>query len=392
MRNIIITGGELFNKGAQAMVFVAVDELKKRFPDHEIYVLSEMDRRRPKEELEQYAFRFTGWYPIKFAKAQSDPLLKLACKFRNGAEYRECEALYKNCDLMVDISGYGLGSNWDINQLTTYADHLEYAKEFHIPTVLMPQSFGPFDFEGKKSAVGSRFPELLRYVKVICAREQQGYDALVSSFGLTNVRIMPDLVLNNKSVDLGRIFRKIPRFELPEIPEGAVALIPNERIASAVGQEMALTLYITAMKSLLKTGRPVILLRHAEADRSLCQAILNGISEDGIVFLDRDFSCLEYNELVKQFHFIVASRFHAIVHAYKNGVPAIALGWADKYRELMKCFGQEAYAIDVRDHDCVLRLPCAVETVDKKSEKERILEGIREFQKTNVFDVIDDLC
>ena len=29
MRNIIITGGELFNKGAQAMTFVAVDELKK---------------------------------------------------------------------------------------------------------------------------------------------------------------------------------------------------------------------------------------------------------------------------------------------------------------------------------------------------------------------------
>lgn len=391
MRNIIITGGELFNKGAQAMVFVAVDELKKRFPDHEIYVLSEMDRRRPKEELEQYAFRFTGWYPIKFAKAQSDPLLKLACKFRNGADYRECEALYKNCDLMVDISGYGLGSNWDINQLTTYADHLEYAKEFHIPTVLMPQSFGPFDFEGKKSAVGSRFPELLRYVKVICAREQQGYDALVSSFGLTNVRILPDLVLNNQSVDLGNIFRKIPSFELPEIPEGAVALIPNERIVSAVGQEMALSLYITAMKSLLETGRPVVLLRHAEADRSLCQAILNDVSGDGIIFLDRDFSCLEYNELVKQFHFIIASRFHAIVHAYKNGVPAISLGWADKYRELMKCFGQEAYALDVRDDDCILRLPCAVEAIDKKSEKERILEGIREFQKINVFDVLDEL-
>ena len=40
MRNIIITGGELFNKGAQAMTFVTVNELKKRFPDHQIYLLS----------------------------------------------------------------------------------------------------------------------------------------------------------------------------------------------------------------------------------------------------------------------------------------------------------------------------------------------------------------
>ena len=43
MKNIIITGGELFNKGAQAMTFITVDEMKKRFTDHNIYVLSEMD-------------------------------------------------------------------------------------------------------------------------------------------------------------------------------------------------------------------------------------------------------------------------------------------------------------------------------------------------------------
>ena len=50
MKNIIITGGELFNKGAQAMTFIAVDEMKKRFPDHQILVLSEMDLQRSKEE------------------------------------------------------------------------------------------------------------------------------------------------------------------------------------------------------------------------------------------------------------------------------------------------------------------------------------------------------
>ena len=63
MKNIIITGGELFNKGAQAMTFIAVDELKKRFPAHQILVLSELDLQRSKEEREQYAFQFIGWYP-----------------------------------------------------------------------------------------------------------------------------------------------------------------------------------------------------------------------------------------------------------------------------------------------------------------------------------------
>ena len=49
---------------------------------------------------------------------------------------------------------------------------------------------------------------------------------------------------------------------------------------------------------------------------------------------------------LKQFQFIVASRFHAIVHAFKNGIPCIALGWATKYYDLMKQFGQEQYMLD----------------------------------------------
>ena len=104
MKNIIITGGELFNKGAQAMTFITVDEMKKRFPDHRILVLSEMDLQRPKKEQEQYAFSFMGWYPIKFAKCQSNPILRALCLLRNQKELMEAEAIYKNTDLMIDIS------------------------------------------------------------------------------------------------------------------------------------------------------------------------------------------------------------------------------------------------------------------------------------------------
>ena len=124
MKNIIITGGELFNKGAQAMTFVTVNELKKRFPEHQIYLLSEMDKNRTEEEKKRYKFEFTGWYPIKFARAQKNLLLRLACIARNYDEFAECENLYRNCDLMVDISGYGLGTNWGIANCKKYLDQL----------------------------------------------------------------------------------------------------------------------------------------------------------------------------------------------------------------------------------------------------------------------------
>ena len=136
----------MVNKGAQAMTFIAVDELHRRFPDHQIYVLSEMDMERSATEKACFNFEFTGWYPLKFARCQTNALLRCACLLRNRGELKEAEALYRNCDAMVDISGYALGSVWSDEVCGRYLDHLEFAKAFHIPVYLMPQSFGPFDF------------------------------------------------------------------------------------------------------------------------------------------------------------------------------------------------------------------------------------------------------
>jgi len=63
--------------------------------------------------------------------------------------------------------------------------------------------------------------------------------------------------------------------------------------------------------------------------------------------IKNDFSCLEYDEWIKKFDFIIASRFHAIVHAYRNYVPCILLGWAIKYNELASKLGQEKNAFDI---------------------------------------------
>ena len=57
-RYILITGGELFNKGAQAMTFITVDKMKEMFPDHEIIVFSHRDANRSETEKENYRFKF----------------------------------------------------------------------------------------------------------------------------------------------------------------------------------------------------------------------------------------------------------------------------------------------------------------------------------------------
>ena len=361
---IIITGGELFNKGAQAMTFIAVDELKKRFPAHQILVLSELDLQRSKEEREQYAFQFIGWYPLKFAKCQTRPVLRTLCVLRSKKELLEAETIYKNTDLMIDISGYALGSNWSKETCNRYLDHLEFAEAFHIPIYLMPQSFGPFDFRGREGKkIEQRIRKLLPTVKTIYVRERKGYEDLEEElyslrdqyeelkrkYCLNNVFLANDIVLNNSEIDLKNIYRKLPDMLLPDIMPGSIALIPNQRNYTVASEEQVQEIYIKTIKKLLHNNYKVYLISHSEVDIEICRELKNKFEQEAhVIFVDRELNCLEFSEIIKQFEFVIASRFHSIVHAFRNGIPCIALGWATKYYELMEMFDQEQYMLDLR--------------------------------------------
>ena len=99
---------------------------------------------------------------------------------------------------------------------------------------------------------------------------------------------------------------------------------------------------------------------------------------------------MEFNELVQHFRYLVASRFHSIVHAYKNGIPCIALGWATKYHDLLKHFGQEQYVFDVRSNtDTTSMLEAITRMNDSYVEESlKICKGLAAVQAENVFDVL----
>lgn len=391
MRNIIITGGELFNKGAQAMTFLAVSELRKRFPDHRILLLSEMDLARPEEEKEAYAFGFLGWYPVKFARCQKNPALRLLWRLRNGRELLEAEAVYRNCDAMVDVSGYALGSGWSARNNDRYLDHLEFAEAFGIPVYLMSQSFGPFDFGADHPGVEERCRRLLPKCRAILAREQEGYDALVNTYGLTNVRLAPDLVLNSRGIDPELVFARQPEGNLPEIAPNSMALVPNGRNVSVGGEGQTMDCYLWAIRQALSQGKRVYLLHHASSDAGLCTRLKESFrEEDRVVLLEREFSCLEYNELVTKFDYLVASRFHSIVHAFRNGIPCVILGWAKKYEDLARQFGQLDYLFDIRRTPDESSLCAAMDRLNRrrKEESETIQARLASVTGSNVFDII----
>ncbi len=374
------------------MTFIAVSELRKRFPEHKIFLYSPSDIADKSINKDGFTFDFLGWYPMKFSKCQKNPLLRFVCLLKNGKELGEAENVYRNTDFIIDISGYAIGSNWRSKICNDFLDIIEFAKGFDIPVYLMPQSFGPFDFKDEEGLkIDGRIKDLFPYVKTIFAREKECYDLLVDTYGLKNVKLAKDLVLCNKGIDIAKVFDEVPDVIIPDINENSVGLIPNYRNSYIGDHGTVIDLYVKVISKLVDLDKSVYIMTHSNYDTQLCEELKSYFADDErVVLLTKDFSCLEFNELVKKFDYVIASRFHSIVHAYKNGIPCIALGWAAKYRELLSLFGQEKYMFDVRgdvDADSIASAVSEMESSAKR-ESEKILEILKEVQKENVFDIL----
>ena len=96
---------------------------------------------------------------------------------------------------------------------------------FNTPIYLMPQSFGPFDYgDSQNFDIG----KMLSYAQVIFAREKAGYNLLVNTYQLTNVKYSKDLVLQNKNINPEYIYTNKKEKKIIQIEKNNnVAVIPN---------------------------------------------------------------------------------------------------------------------------------------------------------------------
>src|SRR5699024_10809791 len=126
-------------------------------------------------------------------------------------------------------------------------------------------------------------------------------------------------------------------------------------------------------------------------DLNICQNIKKMYSNnEKVIILEEDYSCIQIDHIISKFDYIIASRYHAIIHAYKNGIPAIVFGWAVKYEEILTYFSQMKYLFDVRtsiDIDKVLK---SVQTLTKEfsAESELIIEKMNQLKRIDLFNKI----
>ena len=375
------------NKGAQAMTYVTVDKVANLFPGCIPVLYSNIDYQRTEEEKVNYKFIICN-YPHKSSS------IHLLSPFSNKSnEEIKQESFLRNAKCMIDISGYQLGSSWGTKRAVSYVYMIFLAKHFHIPLYLMPQSFGPFDFKGKGSnIVNLLIRHYLKYPKYIMAREQEGFELLRNKYNLKNVIRTQDLVLEARDINLNNIFVSLPSISDIDIKQNSIAIIPNSK-NNQYGDEKAVhKFYRSIVDELINSGKNIYLMYHSNDDYEICDIIKKSFYPDNasIVVITQELDCISFSSIISKFDFVVASRYHSIVHAYKEAVPAIILGWAIKYRELAICFDQQKYCFDIRDALKTEKVLDALSHMLSHFEEESINISLKinVIQKSSVFDYI----
>lgn len=374
-QNIVITGGNLRNKGAQAMIFTVVDFLKKTFPDKKIYVFAGKE-----EDRETYTFEVLPYDLLQ--------KIKIFSKTNPYSPPHEIISILSKTDFVLDVSGYALGSQHNIFTNTNFLFNIMVARHFSLPCYYLPQSVGPFDYNPLLKMLFYPLLKIyLKYPKKFYVREKDGLKHIYK-FTKKNVRHSNDIVLQNKKYSISNIYRKNFSLKTYDIKKNSVGIIPNQNVRKRTNEYQFYQLYRLLIEELLRYGKNVYLLPHSDEDFSICREIKKQFrKDDRVILLNDSLDCIELEKVIEQFDFIVASRYHSIIHAYRNGVPALIIGWATKYYELAEKFDQLSYLSDIRN------LNTSEEVIDKLKkmlenypvEKEKIVTALKHIQRKNIF-------
>lgn len=378
---VIITGAQFKNKGAQSLLFCVVNELYNRYGNPEIYYVPLDDFRNYDTELyrfnivcgENTPYRYEHHPCLRSVFIVEAMLKKMFGKGRMPVkDVVRLHNVLKDADVLIDISGFQIGSVWSVEHNLKELNYVHEAKRYGTKVVFMPQSFGPFDYGDKQASMDKAIKESLSKADLIFAREEEGYQWLTEKYGLTNVYRGLDTVLQAHDLNLENIYN-VP-VEKPVIrlkTENNVGIVPNFESLRTGNEEVILNLYEAVVKRLMALGKNVYIFRHSK-DLEVCRKIYEPFrNAPSVYLLEDDLDCIQYLEFVKQFDFIIASRYHSIVHAYKEGVPAVILGWAVKYRELAQNFAQSDYIFDITKLDTDDSFDTILESIENMSVKHR---------------------
>lgn len=279
------------------------------------------------------------------------------------ASFRQKYGLAAESDIsaVIDASGFAFGDQHGPRPTLEMAAHCRRWKRQGKKIVLLPQAFGPFS----SPAIRQACRELVDNCDLVFARDAESYAHLTGVVGKREtVKLAPD-------------FTPLVQGELPPgyKPEAnTVFVVPNMRMLDKTDLRTAQS-YVPFLARVIEAingrGLRAAVLLHTPEDRALGRSLQADCGDNFPVIEE---GCpVRLKGVLGTAYGTVSSRFHALVGALSQNIPALAIGWSHKYGQLMADFGCPEARAEVGDLAAVDRW---LDRITDRSEREKLVAAM----------------
>lgn len=370
------------NKGAQLMLLAILEVLKKRYPNA-IFAMpmgGSQSTFRQRSKLGLY-HKAHIWKKGRQLGCIFDILPKRVRRFFNIV-------LDKEVDFVLDAAGFAYTSQFDDRGAIELSICSKKWKKNNTKVILLPQAFGPFETKKIQLAI----LDSIKNIDLIFARDEESYGFLTSVGGneKSNIKLAPDFTNLLSGVVPSSFDKNIHNF----------CVIPNSNMQEKTAkdqQDRYIPFMVESIRYLLEIGeKPFLLIHEGKNDLNLANLINESLDFNVPIITETD--PLKIKGIIGACKGTIGSRFHGLVSALSQAVPALATGWSHKYEMLFQDYEYKEGLLKVnitneelhRSIDIITNVKSQVQIKEKLERNSRRLKQLSNEMWEQVFSVIDD--
>jgi len=319
---IEIKGTQFVNKGAELMLLAVLQKVRDTLPEASFVVV-------PSLKKDDYVNRAKlGLYQKLWLRRYGLEWGRLGSIIPKKHRQRYGMVVDREVDVVLDASGFLYSDQIGKRSANAMASCVKTWKKRGVKVVLLSQAMGPFTSHEIRKA----FAFVVENADLVFPRDDASYKHVV------------DLVGERENIHQAPDFTNLVSGIMPEDPEryrGRFCLIPNYRMigkTSAIISDLYQSFCVRCIKYLIQSGhKPFILIHEGEKDILLSEKI---VAESGTeIEIVKETDALKIKGILGLCSCVISSRYHGLVSALSQGVPALATGWSHKYEMLFKEYG-----------------------------------------------------
>jgi colanic acid/amylovoran biosynthesis protein len=318
------------NKGAELMLLGILGEISRRMPGADLVMAPNL-RSAPYGKRAPLGLYQKVWYQrYGIQWGHLGHLIPSMLRDLFGL------VLDREIDVVLDASGFSYSDQVGLSSTLAMARAMRRWKRRDTKVILLPQAFGPFE----NGRIRASMRHIADNADLIFARDKISYKYLTDIAGKReSIRIAPDFTCLLPGTLPDRFDPGKNRF----------CIIPNFRMMEKSTEEKA-SAYISFLslcaRYLHEKGRyPFFLIHEGERDRKIADTVIKNTGLDIAVVIEED--PLKIKGILSLCEGVVGSRYHGLVSALSQGVPALAAGWSHKYEMLFADYSFPEGLIDI---------------------------------------------